>query len=204
MKFMKRCLFLTLFVCIASSVAAQGDALLPGLYEAESVSLQPYYAGTGWVQIVDGDYSVMETTTQGDSVSFTVSGSQLVLYRELLAVDGATAEICVDALCTAFSSISSTDQKGVPIAFPVEVDATVTITHDSGTLRLDSFLLLAGPDPLGTVPPPDAATEYVVLVDGTIAAIDRRVSGGEVVQIALGAATLTALIVLIVVTAWKR
>jgi len=201
---MKRCLFLTLFVCIVSGVTAQDDVLLPGLYEAESESLQPYYAGEGWVQVIDGAYSVMETTTQGDSVSFIVSGSQLVIYRELLAIDGATAEICVNELCTSFSSISSTDQKGAPIAFPVEADATVTITHDSGTLRLDSFLLLAGPDELGTVPAPDPATEYVVLADGTIAAVDRRISGGEVVQIALSAATLTALIVLIVVTAWKR
>jgi hypothetical protein len=185
-------------------VAAQTDTLQPGLYEAESDTLQPYYAGAGWVQVVDGDYSVMETAVEGDSVSFTVSGSQLVLYRELLAVDGGTAEICVNALCATFSSISSTDQKGVPIAFPVEADATVTVTHISGTLRLDSFLLFGLPDELEPVPPPDPAAEYVALADGSLAVIYRSISGGEILQIALSGAVLTALLVLIVVTAWKR
>ncbi len=201
---MKRWLTFLPLVCIATVVAAQTDPLQPGLYEAESESLQPYYAGTGWVQVVDGAYSVMETEVEGDSVSFTVSGSQLVIYRELLSVDGATTEICVDALCTSFSSISSTDQKGVPIAFPVEDDATVTITHDSGILRLDTFLLFPLAELLEPVPPPDPAAEYVSLADGSIAVIYRSISGGEILQIAFNGAVLAALFVLIVVTAWKR
>lgn len=183
---------------------AQEPPIQPGLYEAESVALQPYYSGSGWVQVVDGDYIVMETATAEDSVSFIASGSQIVIYRELLALDGATAEICVDELCTAFTSISSTDQRGVPSAYPIEDGSTITVTLESGTLRLDRFMIWPLAGELSELPPPNPALEYVTLADGTIATVERSIRGGEIVQIALMAALTALMLIQIVVTAWKR
>lgn len=203
---MKRCIPLLALVMLwgIGSADAQETPLLPGLYEAESDALQSHYSGTGWVQVVDGDYSIMETATADDSVSFSVSGSQLVIYRELLAVDGATAEICVDELCTALTSISSTDQRGVPVAFPVEDGSVVTLTLESGTLRLDSFLVWPLLGELSEVPAPSPALEFVTLADGSIATVERSIRGGEIVQIALSTATAALLLILVVVTVWKR
>lgn len=186
-----------------SAVGAQADPLLPGLYQAESDLLLPYYTGAGWTQVVDGDYSVMETATAEDSVSFVVSGGQLVIYRELLAIDGATAEICVDELCTTFTSISSEDQKSVPIAYPVEDESVVTITLETGTLRLDSFLLLAA-DELVEVTAPDPARRYVTLPDGTIAAIVQEFRGGDDAFLAIGVAQVALLLLILGVALWKR
>lgn len=188
----------------AATVIAQTAALTPGLHEAESVPLTPYYSGAGWAQVVDGDYSVMESSDTADSVSFTASGSQIILYRELLTTGGAQAEICVDAICTTFTSVSSIDQRGVPIAFPLEDESEVTITNlDGGLLRLDSFLILA-PSELSELSAPDPARQHVTLADGSIAAFDRTLSGGDVLLLALAAAQLTALLILIGVSAWKR
>lgn len=204
---MKRYAVFSLILCLLAAHAyafAQVDLLMPGLWEAESETLLPYYTGEGWVQVVDGDYQMMESTAVEDSVSFPVSGSQLVIYRELLSEGAATAEICIDSACTSLTSESSIDQRSVPIAYPVEDGSEVTITNvDGGTLRLDSFLLLSRSE-LHEQPAPDPAREYVVLPDGTLAAVDRTLTGGEIVQIALSAAQIVLLVLVVVLLAWKK
>lgn len=190
---------------IAAAASAQTVTLSPGLYEAESPDLLSEYTGS-WVQVVDGDYSVMESATIDDAVSFTVSGTQLVVYRELFAAGGGTAEICIDSVCGTFTNISSVDQKAIPVAFAVDDGSVVTITNeDGGLIRLDSFLLLSNIEATPEVlPAPDPAREYVMMADGEIAAVDRVISGGDVVLIGIGAAQVALLLSLLVVSAWKK
>lgn len=196
---------LLLALIYAVGTQAQDEPLLPGLHEAESDALQPYYAGLGWSVVVDGAYSVVESAQAGDSVSFVVSGSQIVIYRELLTEGSATAEICVDELCGMFTNASSVDQRGVPVAYSLTDGATVTITNaDGGILRLDAFLILSPTPELTDVPAPDPARAYVTLGDGTTAAYDRILTGGETIIIAFLAGQLVLLLALVVVTAWRR
>lgn len=200
---MKRCLFIVIVFLSCAGVFAQSDALLPGLHEAESEALLTYYTGSGWAQLVDGSYTTVESSALGDSVSFVVSGSQIVIYRELLATGGANAQICVDALCAEFGNSASIDQRDVPIAYPITEGAAVTITNsDGGLLRIDSFLILAAPQ-LDPVQAPDPSRQYFTLDDGSIAAVDQTISGGDVIQIALTAAVIALLVVLLVVVLWK-
>lgn len=203
---MKRYLaMLMLALLYATSAQAQEEPLLPGLHEAEVDALQPYYSGEGWSIVVDGAYSLVESAQAGDSVSFVVSGSQIVIYRELLSEGSATAEICVDDVCGTFTNASSVDQRSVPIAYIVEDGSTVTITNDAGgILRLDSFLIFAPTPELTDIPAPDPAREYVTLGDGTIAAYDRTLNGGQTVLIAFGAVEIVLLLALVVVSAWRR
>lgn len=203
---MKRLLvLLTIMFCATATAHAQSDPLTPGLYEAESSDLLIYYTGAGWVQIVDGAYSVMESSEVDDSVSFMVEDTrQIVVYRELLSSGGATAEICIESSCTTFSSVSSIDQRGVPIAYAVTSGDTVTITNDDGgTLRLDFFLLIPASE-LTEVPAPDPIRQYVVLGDGTVAAVDQVITGGDILVLGFMAAIITALFVLIVVLTWHE
>lgn len=206
---MKRWLAVTFAILTTAAavvpVRAQMVELMPGLTEAESAPLLPYFTGSGWAQIVDGAYSVMESSEIADSVSFTVSGgAQLVIYRELLAADSAVAEVCIDGGCETFTNSSSADQRGVPIAYAVADESEVEITNtDGGLLRIDAFLLIA-PSEVLEVAAPDPSRAYSTLADGSIAAIDRTLSGGEVVLIALAAVQAGLLLILIVVTAWRR
>lgn len=197
--------FLTILIALCATAVHAQDSLSPGLYEAESAALQSSYAGAGWVQIVDGAYSVMESSEVGDSVSFTVANTrQLVIYRDLLTTNGAIAQVCINALCGAFSNTSSTAQRGVAVAYPVNDGDTVSITNTDGELlRLDSFLLLSAPE-LTEVPAPDPARRYVVLADGTLAAVDQVLSGGDLLIIGFLAAIATLLIAVLVVLAWHE
>ncbi len=178
--------------------------LTSGLYEAEGSPLLSTFSGA-WVQVLDGDYSIMESVAGGDSVSLLVVGQQLVIYRELLAMDGATAEICINETCTEFGNSSSIDQRGVPIAFPLDDDENeVVITNEGGTLRLDSFLILDNPEPeLLEVEAPDPTRLYITLSDGSMAAIDQVISGGEVIQSSILAGVFALLVVILAVLAWK-
>lgn len=178
--------------------------LVAGLHEAEGSPLLSAFSGE-WVQVVDGDYSTLESIVEGDSVSLLVAGQQLVIYRELLAIDGATAEICINEVCSTFGNSSSIDQRGVPVAFPLNEDENdVTITNQGGVLRLDSFLILDNPEPeLMEVEAPDPTRLYVTLSDGSMAAVDQVITGGEVIQSSILAGVFALLVVIVAVLAWK-
>lgn len=77
---------LMMLFAVLGTVKAQS-----GLYEAEDYS-RFTYTGSGWVELVDGDYIVMESSQAGDLVEFSFIGTDVILYRELIddPIDDAT------------------------------------------------------------------------------------------------------------------
>lgn len=202
---MKRLLIILCFAIL--SVIPVTAELNPGFYQAEDQTLTDLvYTGTGWTQLVDGDYVVMDSTEQADELAFQFSGRQLVLYRDLLASDSALMQICIDAICSTFTSASTEDQRSVPIAYAVDdpsavYDVTVTNT-DGGTFRLDALLIIDG-QVLAEVDPPSPTVQYTQIGD-YVAAVDWTISGGDLLTITLLAAVFTALIAQIGIQLWKE
>lgn len=200
---MKRFLILACFsILIAHTVTAA--ELSQGYYAAETTA-DLVYTGDGWVQLVDGDYVVMESTQQADEVAFQFTGGQLVIYRDLLAEGAAAMELCIDAVCTTITSSGSGDQRSVPVAFSVDnADAMhdVTLTNmDGGIFRLDAILIIAG-EGLDATTAPSPTLHFVQIGDHT-AAVDWTISGGDVVTIAFLFAVFTVLLAQIGVQLWK-
>lgn len=53
-----------------------------GLYEAEDYS-RFTYSGSGWSQLIDGDYITLESSQLNDRVDMSFTGSSVILYREI-------------------------------------------------------------------------------------------------------------------------
>lgn len=197
-------IFLTLIAFVSAVNAQDAPVLITGLTELESSDLVTGFSGAGWSVVIDGDYSVMESSEVGDSFVFEVGlGDQLILYRELLSAGGGEMEICVDSLCGSFSSVSTIDQRGAMLALEAADGTSVSIENlDGGLIRLDAILILDAPElnPLVI----DPTVELSVLPGGEVVGIDRVIDGAQVWQLALQGANLALLIALIVVTAWKK
>lgn len=210
---MKRVIaLLTLLMSSSTAAYAQtstptpppAPALDPGFHVATDPLLQAAYSGSGWAILQDGDYSVMESSVAGDSISFDVLGSQIVVYRDLLTDGGGTAQICIDAACASFSSDASIDQRSVPVAYLIPAGGgAVTIEVLTGTLRIHSYLVI-GAAHLVEVAAPDPSRHYVVLEDGSVAAIDRSIDLGDLVTIGMIAALIAAVAIGVITAAWKR
>ena len=78
---MRKALLTTLLMLSTIPALAQ-SALGIGLHEAEN-NVDISYTGTGWTTGVDGDYSYVQSEDTGDLVSFSFTGSALLIYREL-------------------------------------------------------------------------------------------------------------------------
>lgn len=186
------------------SFVVHAETVSYGYYEAET-SIDLVFTGS-WVQVVDGDYSYMESNTLGDSVSFVVAASQVIFYRELLASPDVSAivEICINAVCETFTSESLDAQRRVPIAYSLSGSSEYEITlenTDGGLIRLDALLALPAAtldEPLA----PDAAIQYVNL-NGYTVGIDWKLSGGDIAIIILLAMSLVLGFIQLRATTWK-
>lgn len=180
---MKHFFLLCLIITIASRTLAQADT---GLHEAES-ALDFAYTGSGWLQIVDSDYVVMESSILSDSVSLEFVGSSVVIYRELLPLidNPATVEICLDAICTSISNLANELQKRVPISFVASGTSPheLTLTNsDGGIFRLD-YVLILPEEELHPINSPSPSRQYFTLESGRIVSVDFNISGGDITTI---------------------
>jgi hypothetical protein len=179
---MKRLWIALLIITIATASYAQVEG---GLYQAEDTSTFTY-SGTGWTQIVSGDYSYMESIDLNDSVELEFTGSSIIIYRDLLPElsSPAEVEVCIDASCTNVSNESGalTEQRSVPIAFFSDsIPATLTITNlDGGNFHFDYLIVMPG-DELHSIIAPEPSVHYLTLESGRIVAVDFKISGGDIV-----------------------
>lgn len=93
-------LLMTLFALTTAVVDAHG------LYQAEDYDYFTY-SGSGWVQVVDGGYVVMESTQAGDSVSFPFVGSDVIIYREMVTTGSSITNALVGGTASAESQSGS-------------------------------------------------------------------------------------------------
>lgn len=147
-------------------------------------SSDPVFAFSGdWVQLVDGDYSVMESSTIGDAVSIEFAGSSVIIYRELLTAGAALVEICLDGVCSTISNTSvSADQQRVPVSFATTGASphTMTLTNvDGGTFRLSAVLVLPD-DELLSNSAPAPSVQYLTLESGRVVAVDFSATAGDI------------------------
>lgn len=184
---MKRLLLLTLtFFMMSHYGQAQTSPANAGLHEAESAP-EFAFTGTGWVQVVDGDYVVMESSDLGDEVSFEFNGASIILFRELLLVEDSPAvvEVCLDAICTPLSNEATELQVRVPIAFFADGASPhhLTISNtDGGIFRLD-YLIVMPENDLEAIAAPAPSTVFMSLESGQVVAVDFSITGGEIAQI---------------------
>lgn len=177
---MKRLFVFLLIMTIASRTLAQADS---GLHEAES-AIDFAYTGLGWLQIVDNDYVVMESSVLDDSASLEFVGSSVVIYRELLPLidNPATIEICLDSICTSISNLATENQKRVPISFATSGASphNLTLTNlDGGVFRLDYVLVMPNEE-LQTINSPSPSLHYFTLESGRVVSVDFSISGGDI------------------------
>ena len=174
-------LWITLIIFIYGNLALA--QLTQGLFQAETAT-EFAYSGTGWVQIVDGDYVVMESSVLGDSVSLEFEGATIIIYREilLLADNPATVEICIDGDCTNITNLSSENQRRVPVSFATSGASphSLTITNtDGGLFRLDYIIVMPDNDLLTTTSP-SPSMDFLTLDSGRVVAVDFSITGGEI------------------------
>ena len=177
---MKRIWIALLIMTFPITVFAQA---LPGLHESESADFA--YTGTGWIQVVDGDYSVMESSVIDDSVSLEFEGASLIIYRELLPVADTPAivEICIDDSCANIANTANENQRRVPISFVANGASphVLTISNtDGGVFRLD-YVIVMPDDELQSIIVPSPSVHFLTLESGRVVAIDFSISGGDII-----------------------
>jgi len=184
---MRRLLIALLIFTIANITLAQVDS---GLYQAEDYSVFTY-SGTGWFQLVDGDYVRMRSTDSGDSVSFQFTGSSIIIYRRLRPSGASVVDVCIDSVCTSVSNYAATARDDVPIAFVSTGNvATLTMTNTNGGVFTFNYVIVmpvegtsssGSGSELQTIYAPEPSMYYLSLESGRIVGIDFSISGGDIV-----------------------
>lgn len=183
---MKRLLLTLAVIMISHYGQALASTANAGLFEAETAP-EFAYSGTGWVQVVDGDYVVMESSEIGDEITFEFEGSSIIIFRELLllADSPATIEICLDSICSMVTNEASEYQRRVPVSFFAEGASPHSLNisnQDGGIFRID-FVIVMPEDDLTTAAVPSPSMHFLTLESGQIIAVDFSISGGEIAQI---------------------
>ena len=177
-----------LIFTIANVALAQSEV---GLYQAEDYSVFTY-SGTGWTEVVNGDYIRMRSTDIGDSVSFDFTGSSIIIYRNLLSTLPPTVDVCIDTTCTSLDNAASADVASYPAAFlSTGQAATLTITNTDGRNFYFDYVIVmpvqdagggtgSGGSQLQTIYAPEPSMYYLSLESGRVVGIDFSISGGEI------------------------
>lgn len=152
-------LLLTLFAVCALVIPASAQHA-QGYFEAE-LCISPACTYTGsWTISTDGGRSYITTSTNTSSVTFSVIGRTLVIYR-VASVGSGSMSVCVNGSCTTVSNASSTADLSYPVVFALTGGTdTVSITAISNSpfyvdswLVLQSLILTPTPQPSSTPQP---------------------------------------------------
>ena len=197
---MGRLLFVAmLFFMTAGLVSAQAEA---GLYQAAD----PLFTYTGaWVEVIDGDYVVMESNTAADSASFEFDGSAIILYRELFAASGATFEVCIDDECATITSSATADMRHIPVSYNTTGADPHTLTLeniDGGLFRLE-YVIVIPPDDLNMLQSPNPSIQYFQL-GSRVVGVDFVITGGDIALIILLAFLSVVLLCLVLIVRWQH
>lgn len=192
-------LILSVFIILISSFTVFAQEVEQGLYEAENLDVFNY-VGSGWTQVIDGDYVVMESVEIDDSVSLEFNGGSIIIFRSLHAISGAMIEACIDSDCSTFSNAAAIDMARIPIAFSVSGTSphSMTLTNlDGNFFQFDNVIVLPD-DELQSISAPDPSKQFFALDGGRVVSVDFSISGGDIAAIIFLAFNATVLFALFV------
>lgn len=208
---MRRLLSITLLLFIT---LAHADAqATPGQHEAES-SPDFTYEGTGWSQVVDGDYVVMESNEAGDVILFQFDGASISIFRTLFVSDGAMVGVCIDGdgSCTTITNhASGIEMPRIPVSYWVSDDAPsphmLTLTNlDGGRFQIDSIMVFSAPSlpELQEIPAVLSPTVEYFTLDGRVVGLDFIITGGDIAVVIFLAFLSSALVCFVLVIRWGK
>jgi hypothetical protein len=131
-----------------TSTPTPGPICGTGYYEQTASCV--IYSGAGWSTISNAVFSggsLGSTTTVGNSLTFRMYGTTLVIYRTI-GTTGTTANFCVDAACQTISWNNGTTVNMAAASFAVDclTVCNISITHNGSGgsgVNLDSFAIYA-------------------------------------------------------------
>ena len=135
-----------LFISVVPT-AAQSTVFEQGYYEFESTIASMVYNGS-WSTVNSGGVFSRQTSAGVSNVSFGVEGKTLIIWRLVRQSTGNNALICINGTsCVTMNCDSTTSFYWYPYTLTLPSGQNViTVSWSSGSINLDSFMVLSDPD----------------------------------------------------------
>lgn len=149
---------ITVLLLVFALVPAQAQSTFPvGFYEFESVISSMSYTGT-WTNLTPSVGGTGRSTSiVGASVTFYSAGDTVVIWR-FMRNGGflSKMDVCAGACTNVVNETTATNSFWYPYVFYIVPGQLITISLTSGTIILDSLMILSSSGGTGPTPVPTA------------------------------------------------